>query len=151
MWKWKSLSCVLTLCNPMDSTVAEILKARILEWVTFLFSKGSSQPRDQTRSPALQVDSLLAEPQGKPKNTRVGSLSLLQWIFLTQELNWGLLHCRWILYQQSYQGSTILMCNSCILWWGVYSYCLCIFFIEFFLYLIFESSLYIWNAVIYVI
>ena len=29
----------------------------------------------------------------------MGSLSLLQWIFLTQESNWGLLHCRWILYQ----------------------------------------------------
>ena len=33
------------------------------------------------------------------QNTGVGSLSLLQWIFLTQELNQGLLHCRWILYQ----------------------------------------------------
>ena len=39
------------------------------------------------------------------QNTRVDSLSLLQGIFLTQELNWGLLHCRWILYQLSYQGS----------------------------------------------
>ena len=35
----------------------------------------------------------------------MGSLSLLQQIFLTQESNWGLLHCRWILYQLSYQGS----------------------------------------------
>ena len=35
----------------------------------------------------------------------MGSLSLLQWIFLTQESNQGLLHCRWILYQPSYQGS----------------------------------------------
>ena len=35
----------------------------------------------------------------------MGSLSLLQWIFLTQELNQGLLHCRQILYQLSYQGS----------------------------------------------
>ena len=33
------------------------------------------------------------------------SLSLLQWIFLTQELNWGLLLCRWILYQLRYQGN----------------------------------------------
>ena len=56
-------------------------------------------------SPTLQVDSLSAEPQGKPRNTGVGSLSLLQEIFLTQELNWGLLHCRRILYQLSYQGS----------------------------------------------
>ena len=34
----------------------------------------------------------------------MGSLSLLQWIFLTQESNQGLQHCRWILYQLSYQG-----------------------------------------------
>ena len=38
-------------------------------------------------SPMLQVDSLSAESQGKPKNTGAGSLSLLQRIFLTQELN----------------------------------------------------------------
>ena len=35
----------------------------------------------------------------------VGSLSLLQGIFPTQELNWSLLHCRQILHQLSYQGS----------------------------------------------
>ena len=58
-------------------------------------------PGIKPRSPALQVDSLPAEPQGKPKNTGagglntgVGGLSLLQWIFLTQESNWDLLHCR---------------------------------------------------------
>ena len=39
------------------------------------------------------------------QNTGVGSLSLLQGIFLIQELNQGLLHCRQILYQLSYQGS----------------------------------------------
>ena len=55
-------------------------------------------------SPALQVDSLPAEPQGKPKNTGVGNLCLLQEIFPSQELNWGLLHCRQILYQLSYEG-----------------------------------------------
>ena len=56
-------------------------------------------------SPTLWVDSLPAEPQGKPKNTGVGSIFLLQRIFLTQELNWGLLQ---ILYQLNYQGSPIL-------------------------------------------
>ena len=60
---------------------------------------------EEARSPTLRADSLPAEPQGKPKNTGVGSLSLLWRIFLTQELNQGLLHCRWILYQLSYQGS----------------------------------------------
>ena len=51
------------------------------------------------------MDSLPAEPQGKAKNTGGGSLSLLQWIFRTQESNQGLLHRRQILYQLSYQGS----------------------------------------------
>ena len=37
--------------------------------------------------PSLQADSLLAEPQGKPKNTGVGSLSLLQRILLIQEVS----------------------------------------------------------------
>ena len=92
-----------TLCDPMDYAVHGILQARILEWVAVPFSRGSSQPRDWTQVSALQVDSLPAEPQGKPKNTGVGSLSLLQQIFLIQELNQGVLHCRLILYQQSYQ------------------------------------------------
>ena len=38
-----------TLCHPMDNTVNGILQARTLEWVAFAFSRGSSQPRDQTR------------------------------------------------------------------------------------------------------
>ena len=53
----------------------------------------------------MQADSLPAEPQEKPKNTGVGSLSLLQRIFPTQESNRGLLHYRKFLYQLSYQGS----------------------------------------------
>ena len=62
-------------------------------------------PGIKPRSPSLQADSLPAEPPGKPKNTGVGSLSHLQGIFPTQESNRGLLHCRWILYQLSYQGT----------------------------------------------
>ena len=87
--------------------------------------------------PTLQVDSLPAEPQGKPKNTGVGaaaaakslqlcltlcdpivqqptrlrvpgiSLSHFQLIFTTQELNRGFLHCRQILYQLSHQVSSV--------------------------------------------
>ena len=60
-------------------------------------------PGIKPRSPALQADSFPAE--GKPKNTGVGSLSLLQGTFPTQESNQGLLHGRQILYQLSYQGS----------------------------------------------
>ena len=38
-----------TLCDPVDYTVHQILQARILEWVAFPFSRGSSQPRDRTQ------------------------------------------------------------------------------------------------------
>ena len=37
------------LCDPMDYIVHGILQARILEWVAFPFSRGSSQPRDRTQ------------------------------------------------------------------------------------------------------
>ena len=62
-------------------------------------------PGTEPGSPALQADSLPAEPSEKPKNTGVGCHSLLQGIFPTQESNPGLLHCRRILYQLGYQGS----------------------------------------------
>ena len=50
----KLLQLCLTLCDPMDysppgSSVLGILQARILEWVTISSSRGSAQPRDQTR------------------------------------------------------------------------------------------------------
>ena len=101
LWKWKWLSCVRLFITPW----IVILQARILEWVTFPFSREDPNPGIEPRSPALRADSLLSEPPRKPKNIGVGSLSLLQGIFQTQELNWGLLHYRWILYQLSYQGS----------------------------------------------
>ena len=102
--KVKVTQSYLTLCDPMDHRAHGVLQARILGWIPFPFSRGSSQPR----SPSLQADSLPVEPQWKPKKTRAGSLSLLQGIFLTQEFNWGFLHCRWSLYQLSYQGSPVL-------------------------------------------
>ena len=56
-----------TLCDPKDYSppgysVCGILHARILKWVTIPFTRGPSQPRDQTQSPAVQSDSLLSEP-----------------------------------------------------------------------------------------
>ena len=52
----------------MDNTVHGILQARILEWV----ARGSSQHRDEPKSPTLQADSLLAEPQRKPISKQIG-------------------------------------------------------------------------------
>ena len=87
-----------TLCDPMDYRIHEILQARILEWVDPFPSPGDlPNPGMEPRSPTVQADSLLSEPPGKPKNTEVGSLCLLQWIFPAQEFNCGLQLCRLIL------------------------------------------------------
>ena len=79
-----------------------ILQARILKWAAVPSSRDLSNPGIKPRSSALQADSLPSEPPGKLKNTRVGSLSLLQGILWTQDLKRSLLHCRWIHYQLSY-------------------------------------------------
>ena len=68
----------------------------------------------------------LYSPWNSPgQNTEVGSLSLHQGVFPIQESNWGLLHCRRILYQLSYErwqmpfgrdlAFTLLMCADCLL------------------------------------
>ena len=80
-----------------------------LQWFSNILVEGRQQKTKnkniEARSPALQADSLLSEPPGKLKNMEVGSLSLLQGVFPTQESSQGLLHCRRILYQLSHQGS----------------------------------------------
>ena len=103
--KVKATQLCPALCDPMDYAVHGILQAGMLEWMVFPSPGDLPNPGIKLRSFTLQADSLPAEPQGKPKITGVGSLSLLQRIFLTQESNRHLLHCRWILYQLSYQGS----------------------------------------------
>ena len=108
-WKWKSLNHVRLFASSWTIQSMELLQARILECIAFPFSKESSQSRDEPKSPPLWAVSLPSEPQGKPKNTGVGSLSLLQRIFPTQESNRGLPHCRQIPYQLSYQGSSVLL------------------------------------------
>ena len=91
-----------TLCDPIQSMEF----SRLEYWSGWPFPSPGDLPNPgiKPKSPTLPADSLPAEPQRKPKNTGVGSLSLLQQIFPTQELNWGFLHCRQILYQLSYQG-----------------------------------------------
>ena len=56
--KLKVAQLCLTLCDPMDYPIHRILQARILEWVAFPFSKGSSNSGIEPRSPALQAASL---------------------------------------------------------------------------------------------
>ena len=69
---------------------------------TFIESESESY---SVLSNSLQPQGLCSRWNSPGQNTGVGSLSLLQGIFPTQKSNQGLLHCRWILYQLSYQGS----------------------------------------------
>ena len=57
--------CDLMDCSPPDSSVHEILQARILEWITVPFSRGLTHPGMEHRSLALQADSLASEPPRK--------------------------------------------------------------------------------------
>ena len=70
-----------------------------------------SNPGIEPRSPAFQADSLPSEPPGKPKNTGVGSLSLLKGIFPTQQSNQGLLYCRQILLPTELWGKPLYIIN----------------------------------------
>ena len=76
--KSESRSVVSGSLDPTDYTVHGIVQARIVEWVAFPFSQESSQPRDQTQVSHIACNSLPAEPQWKPKNIGVASLSLNQ-------------------------------------------------------------------------
>ena len=118
-------------CRWILSQLSHKGSPRILEWVAYPFSRGSSWPRNRTvvssiagrflyqlsyqGSPksesegrSVVSDSLwphgLYSPWNSPgQNTGVGSLSLLQGIFPTEGSNPGLLHCRWILYHLSHK------------------------------------------------
>ena len=93
--KVKSVSHVPPFATPC--TIAyqvplsmEFLRQEYWSGIPFPSPRDLPDPGMEPRSGALQVDSLLAEPQGKPKITEVGSLFLLHGIFPTQESNQGL-------------------------------------------------------------
>ena len=66
-------------CSPPGSSVHGILQARILNGLPCPPpGRHLPNPGIESRSPAFQVDSLPSEPPWKPKNTGMGSLSLLQ-------------------------------------------------------------------------
>ena len=109
------LSLVVQLCptlrDPMDCSHARLLCPWGFSRQEYSCGLPHPPPGDlptpgiEPRSLALRANSLPFEPPWKPQNTGVGSLSLVQGNFLTQESNLVLLYCRWILYQLSYQGS----------------------------------------------
>ena len=93
--------------NPPGSLSMGILQARILEWVAMPSSRGYSLLRDQTQVSGIVGRFFTVWASREAMNTGVGSLSLLQGIFLMQEMKQSLLHCRPILYQLSYQDIEI--------------------------------------------
>ena len=104
-----------TLCDPMNIACQVPMSmgfSRQEHWSGLPCSPTEDLPIPgiKPKSLTLQADSLPSKPPGKPKNTGVGNLSLLQGIFLTQESNWGLLHYRQILYQLSYERSPNYAC-----------------------------------------
>ena len=111
-----------TLCNSMGcrlpgSSVHGILQARILEWVAILFSRGSSQPRIEPRSPTLQVGSLPAEPPGQP---RAPKTEIQQMLPLTQRWllrSWGNTRSNHLPLLKVDKETPLV---SCFLSWGVY-------------------------------
>ena len=131
----KSLSCVQLFASPstvahQTPLSMEFSMQEYWSGLTFHPPRDLPDPGIKPRSLALQADSLPSESQdyryfrasvssvaqscptlcdspwnSPDQNTGVGSLSLLQGIFLTQGLNPGLMHCRWIHYQLSHKGS----------------------------------------------
>ena len=69
----ESPSVYATLCDPMDCIVHGILQARILEWVAFPFSRGSSQPQ------GLNPDLLHCRQIPYQLNHK-GSPKILEWV-----------------------------------------------------------------------
>ena len=73
-------------CSLQGSSVHGIFQARVLKWVAISFSRGSSPPKDRTRSSKLQADALPSEPPGK-------SLRILEWVAIPFSRGWGQSKC----------------------------------------------------------
>ena len=98
----KRLSVLLLCTGILYSKLFDIsvMSMGTLAFILLQWSKSHSVVSD-----SLQPHVLYNQWNSPGQNTGVGSLSLLQGIFPTQESNRGLLHCRRILYQLSYEGS----------------------------------------------
>ena len=95
--KWSEVKVTqpcLTLCDPRDYRVHGILQARILEWVAFSFSRGSSQPRDRTQVSCVADGFFTAEPQGKLISK---AKSFLKYVILADDKKYCLLK-KWFMW-----------------------------------------------------
>ena len=87
------------------------MKSKSIQYIFLILARITQYlPQFTSESPSVVSNSLWTHGLYSPwnslgQNTGVGSLSLLQGIFLIQRSNPGLLHCRWILYQLKLKGS----------------------------------------------
>ena len=72
--KVKVTQSCLTLCDPMDYAVHGILQARLLEWINFPFSKGSSQPWDWTQVSSIAGGFFTSSWDQSPNAGALGSI-----------------------------------------------------------------------------
>ena len=96
--------------NGIIQSVASLLSIMYLRYIHVILLVIFSLLLNESENFSVVSDSLwphgLYSPWNSPgQKTGVGSLSLLQGIFLTQGFNQCIVHCRRILYQLSYQGS----------------------------------------------
>ena len=97
LWKWKLLSHIRLFATPW--TVHRILQARVLEWVAFPFSRGSSQSRDLTQVSCIAGRFFTSWVTGEGQDYWSGQPIPFPADLPNPGTKLGLLHCRWTLYQ----------------------------------------------------
>ena len=86
------LSCVLTLCDPMDcslpgSSVHGIFQARIVEWLPFPSPGDLPDPGIEPTSPAVQMDSLPLSHQGTPYDKDVYNIRCKKRVVIASDVH----------------------------------------------------------------
>ena len=109
-----TISLSLLKLMPTESMMASnhLILCRPLLFLPSIFPNINESESHSVMSDSLRPHGLYSPWNPPGQSTGVGSLSLLQWIFPTQELNWGLMHCRQILHQLSYQGRPVQASGS---------------------------------------
>ena len=102
--KSESRSVMPDSLRPLDYTVHGILKARLLGWVAFPFSRGSSQPKDRTQVSRIAGGFFTSLATREAQEYCSGQSIPIPVDLPNPGIEPGLLKCRGILYQLSYQG-----------------------------------------------
>ena len=108
VWEGPCAAGVLALLQLHKRVPFYIVHSQFFSFILVSFSLFERESRSVV-SNSLRPHELYSPWNSPGQNTGVGSLSLLQGVFPTQELNPGLLHCKRILYQLSHKGSSRIL------------------------------------------